>query len=184
MLVVKKEITDAATKWIGNHRFCVNCAAPPKNITFEKAISENENKLKEERPCSILTNKDEFFNRERMRILEQQLSQIDAIIDNAIKKQQKACSVDCLAKIKKQAEFFFRRYILDPKDAIFTFYWSEYPMGATHCKEFRRINSVWCVYQYDYDRRPGERIIEYPNINDNNFLESFVEILLTESDYK
>ena len=30
----KKEITDSESKWIGNHRFCVKCAASPKNATI------------------------------------------------------------------------------------------------------------------------------------------------------
>ncbi len=145
---------------------------------FKKAVSENETKLKVERPCSILTNQDASFNTDRIRTLEQQLFQIDTIIDNAIKKN-KNCSAYCLAKIKKQAESFLRGYILDPTHSII-FYWSEYPMGATHSKEFIRINSVWCVRQYDYDRQPRERIDEYPNINNENLLEKFVEILLTE----
>ena len=273
----KKEITNKESNWIYGHRFCSNCAAPPKNVKvapkwleaeevyrnfvalflwkfkphdtekvgiwkdtnqpviireevdahdvtryqfvknlsfrevgvyakrskdtvsimahyfldideynwemlFEKAVSENENQLKAERPCSILTNKDESFNIDRMRILEQQLSQIDLIIDNAIKKRQNACSSDFLEKIKKQAESFLKGYILDPT-LSFTFYWSEYPMGATHSKEFTKIDSVWCVYQYDYDKQPPEKITEYPNINDDNFLEGFVEVLLTENDH-
>ena len=37
----KKEITDAETKCIGNHRFCADCAAPPKTSTLEKHF-ENE----------------------------------------------------------------------------------------------------------------------------------------------
>ncbi len=290
----KKEITDNESKWIGNHRFCENCAAPPrvainnttvelkekayeskkaepqwlktedvyqnfvalflwkfkphdtekigiwkdtnqpaiireevdahdvtryqfvKNLSFkevrvfakrskdtvsvmahyfldideynwemlfEKALSENENQLiKTERPCSILTNKDETFNIDRMCILEQQLSQIDLIIDHTIKKRQNDCSSDFLEKIKNQAESFLKGYILDPTRS-FTFYWSEYPMGATHSKEFTKIDSVWCVYQYDYDKQPPERITEYPDINDDNFLEGFVEVLLTENHF-
>ena len=147
---------------------------------FEKAVSENENQLlKTEYPCSILTNKDERFNINRMRILEQQLSQIDSIIDNTINKRQNAYSSDFLEKTKEEAETFMKGYILDPMHS-FTFYWSEYPMGAIHSKEFRRINSVWCVYQYDYDKQPPERRTEYPDINDDNILEGLVEILLTE----
>ena len=30
----KKEITDAESKWIGSHRFCSDCAAPPKNVNM------------------------------------------------------------------------------------------------------------------------------------------------------
>ena len=117
-----------------------------------------------------------------MRILEQQLSQIDLIIDNTIKKRQNDCSSDFLEKIKNQAESFLKGYILDPTHS-FIFYWSEYPMGATHSKEFRRINSVWCVYQYDYDKQPRERKTEYPDISDDNFLEGFIEVLLTENHF-
>lgn len=117
---------------------------------------------------------------DRMHILEQQLAQIDTIIDNTIKKQQNVCTSGCLEKIRKEAELFLKYYIFDPRYS-FTFYWSEYPMGAIHCKEFRRIDSVWCVYQYDYNKRPSERITEYPNINDDNLLEGFVEVLLTEN---
>ena len=29
-----KKITDEESEWIGNHRFCSNCAAPPKSVTI------------------------------------------------------------------------------------------------------------------------------------------------------
>ncbi len=36
----KKEITDSESKWIGNHRFCKNCAAPSKSDTINKHLEE------------------------------------------------------------------------------------------------------------------------------------------------
>ena len=34
----KKEITDDESKWIGNHRFCADCAAPPQKATMESHL--------------------------------------------------------------------------------------------------------------------------------------------------
>ena len=34
----KKEITDEEFKWIGNHRFCKDCAAPPKKSAMESHL--------------------------------------------------------------------------------------------------------------------------------------------------
>ena len=34
----KKEITDDESKWIGNHRFCNNCATPIKKATITQEM--------------------------------------------------------------------------------------------------------------------------------------------------
>ena len=39
----KKEITDDESKWIGNHRFCKDCAAPPKVATNNVTVKSKEN---------------------------------------------------------------------------------------------------------------------------------------------
>ena len=39
----KKEITDEESKWIGNHRFCTDCAASPKAVTNNITVKSKEN---------------------------------------------------------------------------------------------------------------------------------------------
>ena len=52
----KKEITDAETKWIGNHRFCNKCAAPTKannSIQTEKKIIDNSSTIHPQKISAI-----------------------------------------------------------------------------------------------------------------------------------
>ena len=48
----KKEITDEESKWIGNHRFCKDCAAPLKVATNKVPVKSKENayKSKKDKP--------------------------------------------------------------------------------------------------------------------------------------
>lgn len=115
--------------------------------------------------------------------LEQQLIQIDSIIINVIAERHLNSQPAFINEIKEKAVCFLKNYITDSNHS-FTFYWSEYPMGATHSKEFRKIDSVWCIYQYDYDKTPREKKTPYPNINDDNILESFIRVLLDEDKYR
>lgn len=88
-----------------------------------------------------------------------------------------------LFEISMQTTDFVEKYNANPHHSH-TFYWSEYPMGATHSKELRKIDSVWTVHQYDHDKMPSSRYTPYPDMNDDNILESFIRILLNESKYK
>ena len=40
----KKEITDEESKWIGNHRFCTDCAAAPKVATSKVPVKSKKDK--------------------------------------------------------------------------------------------------------------------------------------------
>ena len=40
----KKEISDEESKWIGNHRFCTDCAAPPKVATNKVPVKSKKDK--------------------------------------------------------------------------------------------------------------------------------------------
>ena len=65
----KKEITDEETKWIGNHRFCRDCAAPPKSTSLgfstgnvEKNITEHSSSMV--RPSDVIYLEKEYAEKE------------------------------------------------------------------------------------------------------------------------
>lgn len=114
---------------------------------------------------------------ERQATLKKQLDNIDVIIDRVLRKRKFVYSADTIEGLRDSASNFVKQYI-DNERAFYTFYWSEYPMGAIHNRLFIKDNGIWCVSQYDFDKKPKENITQYPEINDENFLEHFLEVLL------
>jgi len=150
---------------------------------FDAALGEENKDLKLKHRYDYLVQEDIAFHKNRKDLIEKQLSQVDLIVDTVLAGKNSILSDDAVAEIKKETSDFARRYSADPR-YIYTFYWSEVRMGATHRKELYKIDRVWTVEQYDYNKTPSTRRTPYPNMNDDNLLESFVKILLDENEYK
>lgn len=114
-------------------------------------------------------------------VLQPQLDRIDATVDQLLNNPEllsEASHMDS-GKLKEKARHFLEDYT-HHAEPVFFFYYSEYPMGATHCKSFSKYQGIWYVRQYDYNKKPEETSYDCPQITDENIGEEFVRLLIKE----
>ena len=186
----KKEITDEESKWIGNRRFCSNCAAPPKKVTIERkqerhtvAYKNTCSRCRKELPENQLI---EQYNKclcgecvEQVRLINKQIEIAEKIVDEYIFCNNLSLSSLFIENVKTRVKNFLTEYLDNPQN-YYVFYWSEYPMGAIHNKVLIKIDSIWHIVQDDYDQKPREKRIPFPEINDKNLVTYLVKFIIEE----
>ena len=100
------------------------------------------------------------------------LSDLDIVLEKWQENNGILLTDNKIDKIKKEIVSAFEFIKQNKKDnTIMDFYYSEYPMGAVHCKGVRIKNGEWFLFQDDYDRKPSYREIK---LSTNGFIESFI----------
>jgi len=186
----KKEITDSESNWIGNHRFCSDCAAPPKNVAIEP--KQERHTVAHKNTCSRCGKElpenqlIEQYNKclcgecvEQVGLINKQIEIVEKIVDEYVSCNNLNLSPCFIENVKTRVKNFLLEYRDNP-NRYYVFYWSEYPMGAIHNKVLIKIDSIWHIVQDDYDKKPSEKRTPFPEINDENLVTYLVKFIIEE----
>ncbi len=116
---------------------------------------------------------------EKIELLSKKLEAVDVIVDEYISSHNLHVMTSFVGQIKAKVKEFLTDYIRN-SESNYAFCWSEYPMGAIHCKMLMKRDGVWCIVQDDYDRNPREITTPYPKINDENIAEYLTKFIIEE----